>query len=275
MTVDLERGFTLALGGGGARGWAHIGVARALEAASLAPHAIVGTSMGAIVGAGISLGYPAERMEAMARRTPVYRLIGRRSRYALFDSRPVLERMCHDLGNPRLEDLPIPMAITAYDLVTGTTTAIRDGDLLGALTRSIAVPLFFAPTHDGDAVWCDAGPWEAVPVSVARALWPELPVVGVRVDAPKPSILGSPLGARFLRAVAGRLGSAGEALTARRYLSLLAARWADPVHEEPADLLISPRLGLTTAWQFSRIGPMVERGERDATLALREASVHG
>ena len=275
MTVDLERGFTLALGGGGARGWAHIGVARALEAASLAPHAIVGTSMGAIVGAGISLGYPAERMEAMARRTPVYRLIGRRSRYALFDSRPVLERMCHDLGNPRLEDLPIPMAITAYDLVTGTTTAIRDGDLLEALTRSIAVPLFFAPTHDGDAVWCDAGPWEAVPVSVARALWPELPVVGVRVDAPKPSILGSPLGARFLRAVAGRLGSAGEVLTARRYLSLLAARWADPVHEEPADLLISPRLGLTSAWQFSRIGPMVERGERDATLALREASVHG
>lgn len=275
MTVDLERGFTLALGGGGARGWAHIGVARALEAASLAPHAIVGTSMGAIVGAGISLGYPAGRMEAMARRTPVYRLIGRRSRYALFDSRPVLERMCHDLGNPRLEDLPIPMAITAYDLVTGTTTAIRDGELLEALTRSIAVPLFFAPTHDGAAVWCDAGPWEAVPVSVARALWPELPVVGVRVDAPKPSILGSPLGARFLRAVAGRLGSAGEALTARRYLSLLAARWAEPVHEEPADLLISPRLGLTTAWQFSRIGPMVERGERDATLALREASVLG
>lgn len=275
MTVDLERGFTLALGGGGARGWAHIGVARALEAASLAPHAIVGTSMGAIVGAGISLGYPAARMEAMARRTPVYRLIGRRSRYALFDSRPVLERMCADLGNPRLEDLPIPMAITAYDLVTGTTTAIRDGALLEALTRSIAVPLFFAPTHDGDAVWCDAGPWEAVPVSVARALWPELPVVGVRVDAPKPSILGSPLGARFLRAVAGRLGGAGEALTARRYLSLLAARWAEPVHEEPADLLISPRLGLTTAWQFSRIGPMVERGERDARLALREASVHG
>jgi NTE family protein len=183
--------------------------------------------------------------------------------------------MCRDLGNPRLEDLPIPMAITAYDLVTGTTTAIREGDLLEALTRSIAVPLFFAPTHDGDAVWCDAGPWEAVPVSVARALWPELSVVGVRVDAPKPSILGSPLGARFLRAVAGRLGNAGEVLTARRYLSLLAARWADPVHEEPADLLISPRLGLTTAWQFSRIGPMVERGERDATLALREASVHG
>ena len=275
MTVDLERGFTLALGGGGARGWAHIGVARAIEEARLSPRAVVGTSMGAIIGAGIAAGYPADRMEAMARRTNVYRHIRRRSRYALFDSRPVLEAMGRELGNPRIEALPVPLAITAYDLVTGTTTAIREGDLVNALARSIAVPLFFSPTDDGAAVWCDAGLWEAVPVSIARALWPELPVVGVRVDAPKPALLGSPLGARFLRTVAGRLGEAGDVLTARRYLALLAARWADPVHEEPADLLISPRLGLTPAWHFSRVGPMVARGERDARVALREASVLG
>ena len=275
MTIHLERGFTLALGGGGARGWAHIGVARAIEGASLSPSAIVGTSMGAIVGAGIAAGYPADRMEAMARRTNVYRHIRRRSRYALFNSRPVLEAMGRELGNPRIEELPIPFAVTAYDLVTGTTTAIRQGDLVAALTRSIAVPLFFSPTADGDAVWCDAGPWEAVPVSVARVLWPELPVVGVRVDAPKPALLGSPLGARFLRTVAARLGEAGNVLTARRYLALLAARWADPVHEEPADLLISPRLGMTPAWNFSRVGPMVERGERDARTALQALSVHG
>ncbi|HET7686566.1 MAG TPA: patatin-like phospholipase family protein [Candidatus Limnocylindria bacterium] len=275
MTVDLERGFTLALGGGGARGWAHIGVARALEEAALTPRAIVGTSMGAVIGAGVAAGYPARHMEAVARRVPVYRLIGRRSRYALFDSRPVLEVMGRELGNPRIEELGIPMAVTAYDLVTGQTTAIREGDLVEALARSIAVPLFFAPTHDGDAVWCDAGPWEAVPVSVARALWPELPVVGVRVDAPKPSLLGSPLGSRFLRLVAARLGEAGDVLTARRYLALLTARWADPVHEEAADLLIAPRLGLTSAWQFGRIGPMVERGARDTRLALVEASVGG
>lgn len=271
MTVELERGFTLALGGGGARGWAHIGVARALEEASLAPRAIVGTSMGAVVGAGIAAGYPARRIEAVARRVPVYRLIGRRSRYALFDSRPVLEVMGRELGHPRIEELGIPMAITAYDLVTGRTTAIRAGDLVAALARSIAVPLFFAPTHEGDAVWCDAGPWEAVPVSVARDLWPQLPVLGVRVDAPKPAVLGSRLGSGVLRLVARRLGEAGDALTARRYLALLAARWAEPVHEEPADLLIAPRLGLTSAWQFGRIGPMIERGARDARLALAEA----
>lgn len=169
MTIDLDRGFSLALGGGGARGWAHIGVAHALEEAGLTPRTIVGTSMGAIVGAGIAAGYPAARIESVARRTPVYRLIGRRSRYALFDYRPVLDVMARELGNPRIEDLPTPLAVTAYDLVTGQTTAIRQGDLVSALARSIAVPLFFAPTHDGVAVWCDAGLWEAVPVSVARA----------------------------------------------------------------------------------------------------------
>jgi hypothetical protein len=110
---------------------------------------------------------------------------------------------------------------------------------------------------------------------VARELWPGRPVIGVRVDAPRSSLLGSPLGSRLLRAVAGRLGEAGDTLTARRYLALLAARWADPVHEEPADLLIEPKLGFTSAWQFGRIGPMVAAGERDAQLALREASVHG
>lgn len=100
-------------------------------------------------------------------------------------------------------------------------------------------------------------------------------MIGVRVDRPKPAFLGSAIGGRLLRVVAAGLGQAGDVLTARRYLALLAARWADPVHEEPADLLIVPRLGLTTAWQFGRVGPMVERGQRDARLALREAAVRG
>jgi hypothetical protein len=70
-----------------------------------------------------------------------------------------------------------------------------------------------------------------------------------------------------------------ERLTARRYLALLAARYADPVVVEPPDLLIAPRLGFTNALQFGRIGPSAAIGERDARLALAgiglaEASVH-
>ena len=69
MTPALQSGFTLALGGGGGRGWAHIGVARALDEARAPPGLVVGTSMGAIVGAGIAAGLSAPRDGAARRRT--------------------------------------------------------------------------------------------------------------------------------------------------------------------------------------------------------------
>jgi NTE family protein len=263
-------GFALALGGGGARGWAHVGVARALERAELHPRAIVGTSMGAVVGAALAAGHTPDQIVARAADYPIYRLVRRPGHFALFDPRPLTERMARDLGDPRIEELPTPLGISTYDLVTGTPSLITTGSLVAALERSIAVPLFFPPRQDGDGVWTDAGPWESMPVSLARAWNPNLPVIGVHVDAPKPPFLASRLGAAMLRQTALRLGvgTPGEPLTARRYLALLASRWADPVVWNEPDLLIAPRLGHTTALQFSRIGPMVERGERDARRVL-------
>ncbi|MEO6295449.1 MAG: patatin-like phospholipase family protein [Candidatus Limnocylindria bacterium] len=281
---SFANGFTLALGGGGARGWAHIGVARALEAHGLRPRRIVGTSMGAIIAAGMAAGHSAAQMEAAARRVSVYRLVGRRGRLALFDPRPLLERMAADLGDPRIEELPTPLGIAVFDLVAGRPHLVTEGWLVDALEKSIAVPLFFPPRRDRQGVWCDPGPWEGIPVSPARAWAPELPVIGVLADIPKPAFLSSRIGAGVLRAASARLGagSPDERLTARRYLGLLTARWADPVVVEPPDLLIAPRLGRMNALQFGRIGPAVAIGERDARLALAivdasersEASVH-
>jgi NTE family protein len=270
----LRSGFTLALGGGGGRGWAHIGVARALDDAGLHPGLVVGTSMGAIVGAGIAAGVTPREMERLAGEISVMRLVGRRAHLALFDPRPLLEHLRPILGDPAIEDLPLPLAISAFDLVSGQPTAITSGSLLAALERSIAVPLFFPPTAADGGVWCDAGPWEAVPVSLARSL-SEKPVIGVWIDIPKPGLLASPPVAAVLRRVGGRLGTGGpaDALSARRYLALLTTRWADPVHAEAPDLLIRPRLGLTMAWQFARVGRMVELGYRDAWEALQQAGL--
>jgi hypothetical protein len=132
------------------------------------------------------------------------------------------------------------------------------------------VPLFFPPRRDADGIWCDAGPWEGVPVSLARRWAPADPVIGVLVDIPKPAFLAGRLTGTLLRATSSRLGTAtaAERLTARRYLGLLAARWADPVVVEPPDLLIAPRLGFTNALQFGRVVPVATIGERDARLAL-------
>lgn len=273
MTLTPGR-FTLALGGGGARGYAHIGVARALDEAGLRPARIVGTSMGAVVGAGLAAGRTADEMLAVARRMPVYRLVRRRARLALFDPRPLVRRLTAELGDPRIEDLPTPLGITAYDLVRGEPRLLTTGRLADALVASIAVPLFFPPRPDGDGIWSDAGPWEGIPVSLARAWAPDEPVVGVFVDVPKPAFLASRIGAPILRSVSRRLGlpSAGERLTARRYLGLLTARWADPVVSIPPDVLIAPRLGRLNALQFGQIDRAVAIGERDAREVLATIS---
>lgn len=263
-------GFTLALGGGGARGWAHIGVARALEQLGMRPTRVVGTSMGAIIGAGIAAGRSADEMEDAAHRTSVYRLMRRPGRLAMFDARGLLEQTAAELGDPRIEDLPTPLGITTYDLVAGQPRLITSGSLVDALQRSIAVPFFLPPTRDADGVWSDAGPWEGVPVTLARDWDSSLPVIGVLADIPKPAFLSSRFGAAVLRRASGRFAgrAVGDRLTARRYLSLLTARWADPVVVEPPDLLIAPRLGRMNALQFGRIGPAVEIGERDTLAAL-------
>jgi NTE family protein len=267
-------GFTLALGGGGARGWAHVGVARALEQRGMWPRRIVGTSMGAIIGAALAAGRSPDAIEADAGRAQMHRLMRRRGRLALFDPRRVLELVARELGDPDIEDLPIPLGITAYDLVAGRPRLITSGRLIDALEVSIAVPLFFPPRRDRDGVWCDAGPWEGIPVTLARAWAPRLPVIGVLADIPKPAFLASRPGAALLHAASSRLGVGvdSDRLTARRYLALLTNRWADPVVREPPDLLIAPRLGRMNALQFGRIGPAVAIGQRDALLALASIS---
>ena len=186
-TPDFRDGFTLALGGGGGRGWAHLGVARALEAHGLRASRIVGTSMGAIIGAALAAGRSPAEIEDAGRRLSLYRNV-RRGRLSLFDPRPVLDRLAADLGDPRIEDLSIPIGITTYDLVTGRPRLITTGRLVDALEKSIAVPLFFPPRQDAEGIWCDAGPWEGVPVSLARAWAPDDPVIGVVVVGTKPGV---------------------------------------------------------------------------------------
>ncbi|HSM39068.1 MAG TPA: patatin-like phospholipase family protein, partial [Candidatus Limnocylindrales bacterium] len=260
--------FTLALGGGGGRGWAHIGVARALDEAGMRPSLIVGTSMGAIVGAGLAAGFSPDQIEKVAVRTPVYRLLGRPARLAMFDPRPLLERLAAELGDPLIEELPTRFAVSTYDLDSGRAVAITSGRLIDAVRRSISVPLFFPPCPDAEGIWCDAGSWESVPVSHARQLSTD-PVIGVWVDVPKPGILAARPVASVLRGISRGLSArGGRRLTARRYLGLLTARLAEPVVKLEPDLLIRPRLGVSQAWRFGRVSLMSSLGYHDARAAL-------
>ena len=274
LPVDLASGFSLALGGGGARGFAHLGVAEALAERGLVPRRIVGTSMGSVIGAGLAAGLSAERMVAMAAQFDPWRMARRPARLAMFDHRPLMERVVAEVSNPRIEDLPIPFAAATYDLVTGRQELVTRGPVGDALIRSCAISVVFAPIIDGEAIWADAGVWEPVPISLTRSWSPE-PVVGVQVIAPKPAWFANSPVAWSLRAGARFLGTGapGDRLGARRYAALLAARITDPVVNAPADLLILPNLRGISWVRFGNVEMPRRRGYEAAQRVLADAQV--
>jgi NTE family protein len=268
MNLD---GFTLALGGGGARGYAHIGVAAALAERDLAPARIIGTSMGSVVGAGLAAGLSAEQMTAMAARIDPWRMARRPARLAMFDHRPLMELIVAEVGNPRIEDLPTPYAAATYDLAAGRHELITSGPVADALARSCAISVIFPPIVEGDAVWVDAGVWEPVPISLARRWAPDATVLGVQVISPKPAWFATPPLAWSLRAGARLFGGTapdGPRLTARRYTALLADRITNPIEDARADLLIEPDLGHFSWIRFGVVDEPLRRGYEAARAAL-------
>jgi NTE family protein len=269
--MPLAPDFSLALGGGGARGYAHIGVAQALAEHGLTPGRIVGTSMGSVIGAGMAAGLSAERMAQMATRIDPWRMARRPGRLAIFDHRPLMELVVAEVGNPRIEDLPIPYAAATFDLAAGRHELVTSGPVADALMRSCAISVVFPPILDGDAVWVDAGVWEPVPISLARRWAPDHPVVGVQVISAKPAWFATPPLAWSLRAGARLLGGTapdGTRLKARRYTALLAERITDPVVHARADLLIRPHLGHFSWLRFAVIDEPRRRGYEAAVAAL-------
>jgi NTE family protein len=267
--------FSLALGGGGARGYAHIGVAQALAERDLVPGRIVGTSMGSVIGAGMAAGLSAERMTAIAARIDPWRMARRPARLAMFDHRPLIERVVAEVGHPLIEDLPIPYAAATYDLVTGRHELVTRGPVVEALMRSCAISVVFPPIVDGDAILVDAGVWEPVPISLARRWAPDRPVVGVQVISPKPAWFASPPLTWSLHAGARLLGTApnGNRLNARRYSALLAARITEPVVDAQADVLILPELGHLSWIRFGTVDEPRHRGYAAAQRALDAVAV--
>ncbi len=266
MTLD---GFTLALGGGGARGYAHLGVAEALAERGLAPGRIVGTSMGSVIGAGLAAGLSPERMVAMATRIDPWRMARRPARLAVFDHRPLMEQVVAEIGDPRIEDLPFPYGAATLDLVTGEHHLITSGRVADALIRACALSVVFSPIVADGTIWADSGFWEPVPISLARS-WSPAPVVGVQVIGAKPMLFERGPVAWSLQAGAQWLGTrpSGPQLAARRYAALLAEAITRPAIRAEADLLIVPNLWGVSWMRFGSVESPRRRGYQAARRAL-------
>jgi NTE family protein len=182
---------TLALGGGGARGAAHLGVLRVLEQEGFRIRAIAGTSIGSIVGALYARLQSADEVTRVMQSVDQSKLYG----WPLADGPGLLGvRGVHDFlrqqfGEATFADLAIPCAAVAVDLNSNREIVLQQGRVTDAIKGSIAVPGLFPPHHSHEYTLIDGGTLDPVPVRAARALAPHLPVVAVSLmallDAPK------------------------------------------------------------------------------------------
>jgi len=174
MTSTSPQRLGLALGSGAARGLAHIGVLKVLEAEKITIDCIAGTSIGAFIGALYAAGTPIERMEEVARNVDwrqLARLIGPiLPTTSLLDGRKVSRFISELLPARSFEELRIPLAVTATDVETGELLVIRKGGLEEALRASLAFPGIFPPVQVGQRFLVDGGLVNPVPIDVARSL---------------------------------------------------------------------------------------------------------
>ena len=191
----------LVLSGGGAKGYAHIGVLEIMDSLGLKPDLVVGTSIGAIIGALYASGYSGKQIDSTLRTLPIQRMIrqyeprvssalgvlrplavwekGERA-YVLqtgavregevnsFLSSLMLRGNLKARGN--FDSLPIPFRAVATDVATRHAVVISRGDLARAVRASAAIPIVLRPVHIGDQWLVDGGIAENAPVQVARAL---------------------------------------------------------------------------------------------------------
>jgi NTE family protein len=171
----------LALGGGGIRGIAHVGVIRALKNAGIEIGAIAGTSAGALVGALIAAGCEPNEILGLLQGFDQNRMFGRKAQDgpSLMGMAGINHILHKRLGETTFSDLEIPFACTAVDIKTSQEIVIHNGCVLEAIMASSAIPGVFPPQSLGDYRLIDGGVLDPVPVETARWLAPDLPILAV------------------------------------------------------------------------------------------------
>ncbi len=165
-------GIALALGGGAARGWAHIGVLRALTEAEIEVSMIAGTSIGALVG-GCYLAGKLDELEEFARSLTRRRILSwldlKLGGSGLFGGMRLDARMREHMNNIRIEDLPRTLVCVATEIRTGHEIWLTSGSLIMAMRASYALPGVFEPVACNGRLLVDGALVNPVPVSVLRA----------------------------------------------------------------------------------------------------------
>lgn len=289
----------LALGGGSARGWAHIGVLRALAELDIHPDLICGTSIGALVGATYASN-ELDRLEEWVLSMGVgemLRFLDVSLNTGLIKGERLTEYLRHNFGDRPIESMALPYAAVATKLSSGAEVWLRSGSIVDAVRASIALPGIFKPiAADGDFL-VDGGLVNPVPVSLARALGADV-VIAVDLNsdlmgrylerssetAPEPDATSAAVTDLSLKQrLQARLGhwrsqhqAASEKLSEPSMFSVLASSLnimqvriaRSRMAGDPPDVLITPRLAHMSLYDFHRGEEAIIEGRR-ATMAAR------
>lgn len=240
----------LALGGGAARGFAHIGVIKVLESHGIVPDIIVGTSAGAVVGALYAAGYDPYAMQKIGQQLDEkifadWTLGGR----GLLKGEALQDFINQLLQRKTLEKLNKPFATVATDLNTGERMVFRSGDTGMAVRASAAVPGVFQPTQIRGRTYADGGLTSPVPVQAARDMGADI-VIAVDISA-KPE--GQPIDS--MTSILWQTTTIMGGIIASNEL-------------KTADVVIRPKLPYVKSWDFTARNEAVLEGERAAQSAL-------
>lgn len=184
--MAFTKDISVALGGGGSRGYAHIGVLHRLEDAGFIIRCIAGTSAGGIIACLFAAGYTPSQMESLAGKIDQNHLFSFWSNegpsiLGLSNARRILDEF---LGDRTFDDLKIPCAVMAVDIKTPGEIILNKGRVVDAILATIAVPGVFPPRMVAGHELVDGAVLNPVPVSIARAMSPKLPVVAVVLSPP-------------------------------------------------------------------------------------------
>ena len=291
----------LALGGGAARGFAHIGIVRTLIAHGIVPNVVVGTSIGAVIGGAYAAGH-LDRLEDWARslqpRNVISYLDIRLNGSGLIGGTKLAAELEAAMGPSLIEELPVKFATVATEVRTGHEIWLTHGRIVDALRASYALPGIFAPVLVGDRWLVDGALVNPVPVSAARAFGAEI-VIAANVSSdifahsttiyshgPGGTVTAAPevldpappkrgFG-KFFSAertvkreffgAAGRPGISTIMVDAFNIMQdrITRARLAG----DPPDLLISPRVGEIGWFDFHRADDLIAHGARAAERAI-------
>lgn len=299
----------LALGSGGARGFAHLGVLRALNEAGIEPDVVAGTSMGALVGMGLAAGQVETMTEVVThldwRKTLRYFVEARIPHSGLIDGERVLDFIRQFVRDRKIEDLAMPYAAVATNLASGAEVILDSGETAAAIRASIAIPGLFTPVHWKGGLLVDGGLVNPVPVNVVRAMGADV-VIAVDAVHFEPLTPDQMAGRKPPKKAATERGRRVQAMmkeAARRWRDMAAHSFLAPMLKaieawdlepglfdvlgiairiaesqvaetrfrlEPPDCLIRPELGEVFLMEFHRAPEIIEIGYKAARKAMPE-----